>query len=103
MARTFEIELIVPMTVIVHDEDVIDRVLQNKDDDGVPQKYGSGKGWRDQLYNLESVEEIISMLAYNGALNNADVSRLDGWADLEAAAVELHIHQTDIGYFKEEA
>lgn len=63
--RRFEIEVTGSVTIEL-DEKVIDAV-----DDS----------WRANIYNLKSPEEIAAHLAYNFVVNNATLSRLDGWAD----------------------
>lgn len=37
--------------------------------------------WRKHLYNLRTPSEIAEHIGYNLVINNADLSRLDGWAD----------------------
>jgi hypothetical protein len=37
--------------------------------------------WREQLYDLDGVEEIVGHVALNMAVNNAKLSELEGWAD----------------------
>ena len=37
--------------------------------------------WREHLYNLKSPLEIADHIGYNLVINNADLTRLDGWAD----------------------
>ncbi len=37
--------------------------------------------WRANLYQLDTVDEIVQHLAYNVVVNNAELSHLDGWAD----------------------
>lgn len=82
--RTFECDITIPVRITVHDDDVIDRVLQNKDGEGVPQpRQKGGPGWQDTLYGLETLEEIIQHLAHNRYNNCVEqITRLDGWGDM---------------------
>ena len=40
-------------------------------------------GWREMLYDLNTPEEIAEHIAFNIVVNNAGLSRLDGWANLK--------------------
>lgn len=81
--RTFEATVEVTVKITVNDENVIDRCVQNQDDRGVPQPFVTGgNGWRNHLYNLETPEDVIEMLAYNYVVNSRWPHELDGWADL---------------------
>lgn len=40
------------------------------------------ENWRSFFYNLTTPQEIAEHIAYNMAVNNATLSRLDGFADL---------------------
>lgn len=84
----------------VNDPDVIDRCVQNKNDDGVPVPYGTGQaGWRDTLYNLATREDVLKHLAYNAVLNGReDLHYMDGWADLDRDAVEMSINRYDVEF-----
>ena len=73
MKRRFEVEFsdeygfdVIDTAVIELDQAVIDAV----NDD-----------WRDQLYDLNTPEEIAEHIAYNLFVNNVGLSQLDGWAD----------------------
>jgi hypothetical protein len=85
MNRTFEAKVELTLRITINDLSIIDRCVENWDDQGVPQPYerGKGSGWRNMLYNLETAEEVIEMLAYNWVVNDAPAHKLDGWADLE--------------------
>ncbi|MCK9543758.1 MAG: hypothetical protein M0R03_17195 [Novosphingobium sp.] len=37
--------------------------------------------WRKHLYNLTTPLDIAEHIGYNLVINNASLSRLDGWAD----------------------
>ncbi len=37
--------------------------------------------WRQELYDLNTPEEIAEHIAYNLIVNNSRLSQLDGWAD----------------------
>lgn len=79
MTRTFQIEYKVYATIVVEDS-VIDVV----DDE-----------WRAQLYDLDTPEEIIEMVAEN-LIRGRDLSDLDGWADQPDSNAKLHIDDTEI-------
>jgi len=101
MPSTYDVDVRISLRVTVNDDDVIDRVVQNKDGDGVPQPIGSG-GWQDKLYSLSTPEQVITMLAYNATVNGVeDISRLDGWGDLDYEAVDFKIEDFDVEYFKD--
>ena len=71
----------IPVKVVIHDPDVIERVTGPKGDE-----------WRAQLYNLHTEGDVIDMLAYNCAVNGAQrVNQLDGWADLPDAAATMEL------------
>lgn len=65
--RTFVIQIEGTATIQL-DEKVIDVV----DDE-----------WRSMLYDLHTPEEIAHHIAYNLIFNRANLTMLDGWADLE--------------------
>ena len=65
--RVFEFSYEVTGSITV-DSEVIDRV----DDE-----------WREYLYNLQTPEEIIDMIAWNKLANNWGLPDLDGWADMD--------------------
>ena len=66
MTRKFIVQWTTECVIELEDE-VIDRV----DDE-----------WRRFLYDLNTPEEIAEHIAFNIIVNNAGLSRLDGWADL---------------------
>ena len=48
--------------------------------------------WRSQLYSLKDEDEVYQHLLYNAAVNGVeDISRLEGWADIERGAVRLYV------------
>jgi hypothetical protein len=82
--RKFEVDVEVRLTIVVNDESIIDRCVENHDSQGVPQPdVEGGMGWRNTLYDLRTAEAVIEMLAYNYVVNDAPAHKLDGWADLE--------------------
>lgn len=81
MKRTFDVEVRGTVTVTVD--------LEHEGQD-----YGNALDIARQegIYNLASVEEMVAHLAYNAAANNQDdATRLDGWADLPAEAVQMRV------------
>lgn len=47
--------------------------------------------WKSVFYNLKSVQEIVEHIAYNVVVNNATLTRLDGFADLKDEYVNVAI------------
>ena len=45
--------------------------------------------WRSMFYNLTSPQEIAEHIAYNIIVNNATLTRLDGFADLNDDYVRI--------------
>lgn len=45
--------------------------------------------WKSQFYNLQSAHEIAEHIAYNIIVNNATLTRLDGFADLKDEYVRI--------------
>lgn len=86
--------------IVINDESVIARCVENHDDEGVPQSdVRGGTGWRNLFYDLDTEADVFAHLAYNCALNGIErVNRLDGWADLrdDAATMtnEAHVWTT---------
>lgn len=80
MSRKFELEMSLMMAIEV-DDDVIDRV----DDE-----------WRSQLYSLHTPEQIAEHLAYNIVVNQATLSWLDGWADLDDDMMKHEIYRDEV-------
>lgn len=65
------------------DDLVIDRCVNNEDEDGVPQERSdNGTGWRDHYYDLDTAESVAQHLAYNLGIKERSLSSLDGWGDL---------------------
>ena len=63
--QTFEVD--VTTTVILELDDAVIEVVDDE--------------WRKTLYNLRTPLEIAKHIAYNMVVNDASLSRLDGWAD----------------------
>lgn len=94
---SYDVHLHTVVTVTINDEDVITRVLENHDDQSVPQPLGSGRGWQDYLYKLSSRDEVLHMLAYNCVANGIDdASRLDGWADLARDVATMRVDTAEL-------
>lgn len=88
MSTEFAVSVTQELYIVINDPNVIDRVLQNQDDEGVPQeRKRGGSGWRDHFYDLRSEEEVVEMIASAYALYRSEINSLDGWADLPASAV----------------
>lgn len=80
MSRLAFVQMTVTVQVTINDDSVVTRCIENED------------GWRDTFYRLETEDDVLEHLAYN-CINNGveDVSRLDGWADLEPGAATARI------------
>lgn len=99
--RKFYVEVTSEVEVTVHDDSVIARVLENHDDDGQPTPRG-GNGWQDMFYAMDTEGDVVEHLAYNYIANGVEtISRLDGWADVEAGAVEFRTNRTLFDFFEE--
>lgn len=96
MTKEYDITFNVDATLIIHNDDIIKRVLDNHDDEGIPQPdIKGGTGWKNVFYRLESEEEVIDMLVYNLIYNGSRLSQLDGWGDCDDDDIELkHINTT---------
>lgn len=83
---TYELELKVRVRIKVTDPEQIRRCVDNID------------GWRDHLYDLRTVEDVLQHLAFNCAVNGVEhASRLDGWADLDPMALTMEVTR-DVDY-----
>jgi hypothetical protein len=72
--------------VEVHNPDVIERVTGT-----------GGTEWRSQFYNLYTAHDVIEHLAFNYVRNGVDdISRLEGWSDLDSSAVSFHRDDVDV-------
>lgn len=89
---------------IAEGADTIERVVENRDEDGVPQPVGKGKrGWQDVMYRLETAEEVLQHLAFNCVANGiTDVARLDGWADLTDGQTTMWVDRASVDYWPSE-
>ncbi len=82
----FAITATVYITVTIHDKDAVERVTGP-----------GGDEWRSRFYpTVETAEDVAEHFAFN-AISNAvhDISRLDGWADLDASAATIEVDDTD--------
>ena len=83
----YEADVIHSFKVVIHNRSIIDRVLQNHDDQGVPQplKRGGtmgGTGWQDMFYQFDNEDDLIRWLADCIGQRGYTLSRMDGYADL---------------------
>ena len=75
----YTVDTDVRLTITVRNPDAMERVTGPNGDE-----------WRSQFYALHTVEDVLEHWAYNVILNGVrDVSRLDGWADLDITAVDF--------------
>ena len=75
----------VTVTITVHDPDVLNRVLGPE-----------GEEWRSQFYPLHTLDDVLNHLAFNAISNGvSDISRLEGWADLDSTAVTFELDWSD--------
>lgn len=89
--QRFSVSATVNVFVTVINPDVIERVTGPNGDE-----------WRDQFYgDMFTTEDVVEHLVYNAIHNQVrDVSRLDGWADLDEDAVDFRV--TDGDYYTTE-
>jgi hypothetical protein len=81
VSREFIVTVERQVKVTVNDPDVLDRVTGPE-----------GDGWRAQLYDLHTEEDVLRHLAANCLFNGQENARLlDGWADLPAEAVRMEV------------
>jgi len=74
------------VTIEVHNPDALERVTG-----------AGGDEWRSQFYRLRTVEDVLEHWTYNRLVNGIeDISRLDGWADLPAAAVQIEVEHGEL-------
>lgn len=73
-------------------------VLHNAPDDWMSRCFTPE--WRSHFYHLRDEDDVHEHLIYNALVNGVDdISRLEGWADIEPGAVRLHVDVTDIGVY----
>lgn len=78
--REVMVQLNVRVKVVINDEDVVRRPVENVD------------GWRDDLYNLYTEEMVFEHLAYNAVMNSrVNAKSMDGFADLAEEAVIMNV------------
>lgn len=88
----YQLHYDVAVTVVVADDDVVDRCLQNHDDAGVPQpRQSGGPGWQDKFYELDTKEKVLGHLGWNLGVKNRHVSNLEGYADLDDTAADAWV------------
>ena len=85
-SERYEVTATVYVSVTVNDPEVIDRVCGVGADE-----------WRAQFYDMWSPEEVVEHFAFNAITNGVhDISRLDGWADCDPAAVTIEVENCDL-------
>jgi hypothetical protein len=83
--QKFASTMTVYATVIVNDREPLDRVTGP-----------GGNEWRSQFYDLHTDEDVIEHFVFNAVMNHVhDITRLEGWADCDPAAVTIEIDVTD--------
>lgn len=83
--EVFDVEMRVIVRVKVKDPLVISRPVENTD------------GWRDDLYDLRTRDQVLEMLASNAVRNGVwTAKRLDGWADLADDAAEMDPYEAEL-------
>jgi hypothetical protein len=76
--RKIEVQLEVTVEFDIKDQDAIDRCFTDE--------------WRSAMYNLRTEGEVLEHWAAIAIRNGTtDVSKLDGWADLEPGVVTMEI------------
>jgi hypothetical protein len=98
--RSYDVEFSGRATVTVTDDRVILRVTENRDDQDRPEghpEWDAEHAYRNTLYRIDSVNDVLSMLVWNAASNHVDhANRLDGWADLSDDAAVTVIDDIDV-------
>ncbi len=84
--KTFSVTATVYVTVTIHDDEAIERVSGP-----------DGAEWRSRFYpTIETAEDVAEHFAFNAISNGVhDISRLEGWADLDASAVTIEVDDSD--------
>jgi len=86
LAGKYSIETSVTLSIEVKNRDAIERVTG-----------AGGDEWRSQFYRLHTVRDVLEHWAYNAVINGIyDVSRLEGWADLDSDAVVIDREHGDL-------
>jgi hypothetical protein len=81
---TYDVEMRVVVRVTVRDPDVIRRPVENID------------GWRNDLYDLKTRDDVLAHLAFNCVRNGSQTTQLlDGWADLPRDAASMVVSGVD--------
>lgn len=84
----YRVDATVSVSFKVNNPDAIERVTGPNGDE-----------WRKYGYSLHTVNDVLEHWTYNVICNGiADISRLDGWADLEDDAVTVNIEYADVEY-----
>lgn len=75
---TCEVEIEIPEALVGK---VFGPPIENQDEDGNPVVPGGSehRGWRDFLYDLDSIDKVLQHLAYNSAFNNLGIHQMEGW------------------------
>lgn len=94
-----ELELV----ITVGDPSALARCLDNHDENGVPQPdQRGGSGWRNVYYPLTTLGQVLEHWTFNAVQNGiTDVSRLDGWADLDPGVVTVSVEDTYVSNYGE--
>ena len=84
--REYEVSYSAVISVTINNPDVVNRCVENHNDEGVPVEYGKGLGgWRDTYYpSLDNESAVVLFLAENFGASGTRVTDMDGWGDLDA-------------------
>lgn len=90
-SEAFWVDFMGSVKVTINNPIVIDRCVQNHDDEGTPQPdEKGGTGWRNTFYRLDTTDKVLAHLAYNCVVNDvARANQLDGWGDLPDDAATM--------------
>jgi hypothetical protein len=83
--RLYLCDVTIAASVTVHDPEPIERVTGP-----------GGDEWRSQFYDLHTAEDVIEHFVFNAIQGVHDITKLDGWADVDPAAVTIAIEDTDL-------
>lgn len=85
-ATSYRVDAEATVYVDIRDKDAIERVTGP-----------GGDKWREQFYrSIRTAEDVAAHFAFNALANGiTDVNRLEGWADIDADAVEIVVEEIE--------
>lgn len=84
-STTHDVPIRGEVRLTINDPDVLERVVGR-----------DGHEWRENLYDLTTVEDVLEHLAVNAVRNGiGQVNRLDGWADMADDAATMAVQRVE--------